>query len=66
MKRKKGYNVTFGLCMLFGFIVIFRTTGLSDLNLIDFNTLLVRSCIGIVLMLIGYIGLKVTGWEHIL
>lgn len=54
-----------GLMVLSGLIAILGAAGSSDLNLIDFNALLVRGGIGVILLLIGYSGLKVTNWKHI-
>lgn len=63
--RKRFLHKVFGLCMLGGFVTILGTAGASDLNLIDVNTLLVRGCIGVGLLLIGYVGLKATNWKYI-
>lgn len=43
--------------MLSGLILLFWTAGASDLNLIDFKTIVSLEIIGIVLMIIGCIGL---------
>lgn len=63
--KKRVYHWIFGLCDLAGFMTIFGVAGASDLNLIDTNTLIVKSCIGVVLLLVGYIGLKLSGWKYI-
>lgn len=55
----------FGLLMVAGFLFILGTVGSSDLNLIDFKTILVRCGIGLLLFVIGYTGLKVTNWEYL-
>ena len=55
----------FGLLMVAGFLFILGTVGSSDLNLIDFKTILVRCGIGLLLCVIAYIGLKVTNWEYL-
>ena len=64
MKRKI-YHWIFGLCMLAGFYVILCTAGASDLNQINMSEIIVRGCIGVVLLLVSYIGLKLSGWEYI-
>lgn len=43
-----------------GIILILGTAGSSDLDLIDFYTVLVRSSIGVALVWIGFKGLKFT------
>lgn len=43
--------------MLSGLILLFWTAEASDLNLIDFKTIVSLEIIGIVLMIIGCIGL---------
>ena len=63
--KKRVYHWVFGLCDLAGFMTIFGVAGASDLNLIDMNTIIVKSCIGVVLLVIGYIGLKLSGWKYI-
>ena len=62
---KKVCHLVFGLCMVAGFILMIGTTGSSDLNLIDWNTIVKQSVISVVLMLVGYFGLKFTDWEYI-
>lgn len=63
--RKKVFNCIFGLCMFAGFFVLFGTAGSSDLNLLDFKRFLIQSIIGTALAVIGFIGLKLSGWEYI-
>ena len=55
----------FGLCMFAGFIVMVGTAGASDLELIDWNTILKQSVISLVLMFVGYIGLRLSDCEYI-
>lgn len=62
---KKVFHWIFGLCMFAGFVVMVGTVGSSDLNTIDFKTALVYSLIGLALMFIGFVGLKLSGWEYI-
>lgn len=54
----------FGLSLVAGFLFILGTAGLSDCDLIDFKTILVRCGIGLLLMLIGLVGLKVNDCEY--
>ena len=62
---KKVFHWIFGLCTFAGFFVAFGTAGSSDLNLIDFDRLVVQYGIALALMLIGFVGLKLSGWEYI-
>lgn len=62
---KKVCNWFFGLCTLVGFVVMVGTAGASDLNTIDFETILVQGGIALALILIGFVGLKLSGWEYI-
>lgn len=55
----------FGLSMVVGFLLILCAAGSSDLNLIDFKTILVRGGIGLLLCTIGFVGLKANNWEYI-
>lgn len=61
---KKVCHWFFGLCMFAGFVVMLGTFGSSDLNLIDFETILVQSGIALALILFGFIGLKLSAWEY--
>lgn len=54
-------NKIFGICMLIGFVLILGTAGNSDLGLISFKTKVIKCLIGLVLIGIGYIGLKLNG-----
>lgn len=54
----------FGLCMLVGMVLIIGTAGSSDLNLLDWNTLLKQSGIAMTLVIVGFVGLKLSKWEH--
>ena len=62
---KKVCNWFFGLCTFAGFVVMIGTAGASDLNTIDFETSLIQSGIAIALILFGFVGLKLSGWEYI-
>lgn len=55
----------FGLCMFAGFIVMVGTAGASDCELITFSQIVKQTVIALVLMLVGFYGLKFTDWEYI-
>lgn len=55
----------FGLSMVAGLFLILCTAGSSDLNLIDFKTILIRGGIGLLLCVLGFVGLKASNWEYI-
>lgn len=57
---KKILTTVFGLSIGAGFLLVLGTAGSSDLNLIDFKTILIQSGIGLVLVWIGFKGLKIT------
>lgn len=61
---KKILTVLFGLSIGAGFLIVLGTAGSSDLNLIDFKTILIQSAIGVALVWIGFIGLKFTNPAH--
>lgn len=63
---RKILHIVFGLCMVAGIVMILGTAGSSDLGMIDFNTILVDSLIGLGVTAIGYIGLKLTGADCII
>ena len=46
-----------GLNVITGFVVILGTAGMSDLDLIDLKTILVRCGIGLLFCAIGVVGL---------
>lgn len=46
---KKILTTVFGLSIGAGFLLVLGTAGSSDLNLIDFKTILIQSGIGLVL-----------------
>lgn len=62
---RKCVNWFFGLCTLVGLIALFGTVGMSDLNLIDFKTILVRCVISLVLILVGYVGLRFNEFMYV-
>lgn len=47
-----------GLCMVIGFIIAIGTAGSADLELINFTTLAIRSGIGVLLIVGGFIGFQ--------
>lgn len=55
----------FGLCMSAGFIFMLGTAGASDCDLITFSQIVKQGIIALVLMLVGFYGLKFTDWEYI-
>lgn len=62
---KKVCHWIFGLCVFASFVLMIGTAGSSDLNLIDFKQIVIQSLIALALMLIGFIGLKLSDWEYI-
>lgn len=46
-----------------GVILAIGTVGASDLELIDLNTLIIRGAISILIVLIGYLVLKIGGYS---
>lgn len=54
-----------GLSMFIGFLLMIGTAGSSDLGLISFERLVIRMCLGIIMITGGYIGLKLSNWEYI-
>lgn len=57
---KKFLQVTFGLIMLLGLIIMIGTAGASDTGYITFDHASLQACIGVALLGLGGIGLKVT------
>lgn len=55
---KKFLTTVFGICMAIGFVLIIGSAGSSDLELIDFKTLLIQSGLGLALTGIGFIGIR--------
>ena len=62
---RKIINVFFISCMFAGFIFMIGTAGASDLNMIDFEKIFIQASIALILMLVGFLGLKLSGWEYI-
>ena len=56
---KRVLSVISGLSLLAGFVLLLGTAGSSDLELIEFNTVLVRGGIAAALMLGGFFGVKI-------
>lgn len=56
---KKILKVLFGVTVGAGLLVVLGTAGSSDLGLIDWTTVLVRSVIGVGLVLVGLGGFKI-------
>lgn len=53
------------LIMFIGFYVLVGTAGASDLDLIGMSDIISRGLIGIVLMLTGFIGVKIGGGRYV-
>ena len=62
---KKVCHRIFGLCAFGGFMFMVGTAGASDCNLIDFRQIVIQSLIGLALVIIGFIGLKLSYWKYI-
>ena len=62
---KKVFQWIFGLCMFAGFVVMIGTAGSSDSGSIDFNQIMIQTAIALVLILVGFIGLKLSDWQYI-
>lgn len=48
-----------------GFILMLGMAGASDLGTIDLKTIILNGSISVILMLIGYFGLKVGGCNYV-
>jgi hypothetical protein len=48
-----------------GVVVILGTAGASDLGTIGLTEMMIRGIIGIGLSLVGYLGLKIGGFENV-
>ena len=62
---KKIYQGLFISSMLAGFILMIGTAGASDLNMVDFEKIFLQASIAMLLILVGFFGLKVSGFEYI-
>lgn len=62
---KKICHGVFGLCAFAGFMFMVGTAGASDCNMIDFTQVVIQGLIALALMLIGFIGLKLSDYEYI-
>ena len=58
-------HTIFGLFIAFGFILILGTAGASDFGTLDFMGLVVRGSVGIMSIVIGFVGLKLSGCKYI-
>jgi hypothetical protein len=54
-----------GLSFIGGLLLALWTAGKSDINALDFNSIVIRGAIATALIVIGYIGLKVNKWEYL-
>ena len=62
---KKLIHIVFGLILLAGFIVLLGTAGTSDVETVTFGFVASRCLISLVLMSLGFFGLKFTGCKYI-
>ena len=62
---KKISHKLFGLCGFAGFMLAVGTAGSSDCELISLSQMTIQCSIAVVLMLICYFGLKLTGYEYV-
>ena len=60
---KKVCQWLFGLCFSVGLLLVICTAGASDCDSISLYQIIVRNLIALVFMLIGFIGLKLSGAE---
>ena len=64
---KKVVNKIFGWIMFSGFVLLFGTAGSSDIGLIqDHKVLIFRGVLSIILMFVGYRGLKLNGSDAVI
>lgn len=54
-----------GFSLFGGLMFVLCTAGLSDNDLLDLKAIVISCIIATVLMVIGYIGLKVNKWEYL-
>ena len=62
---KKLTNLILGSSVVAGFISLMGAVGGSDLNVLDFNEVIIRLIIGLALIAVGLLGLRLTGCEYI-
>lgn len=62
---KKLLTTISGASVIGGGLLTLLTAGRSDLDMLDFKSIVIRSAIATALVVIGYIGLKVTKWEYL-
>ena len=55
----KIFNKVFGCVVVIGFIMLLGTAGASDMDKIDFGTVLIQSLISVLMVIVGLIGLNV-------
>lgn len=48
----------FGFCVIAGLLIILGTFGSADLGLLDMDGIVARGVIGLLLLVLGYIGLS--------
>ena len=62
---KKVCSKIFGVCALLGFVVMLGTAGASDLDTLSFEKIVIQSALGLVLMVVGFIGLRLSDCKYI-
>lgn len=55
----------FGFSVIAGLLIIIGTAGSADLGLLDMTGIVARGVIGMLLMILGYIGLEILGSESL-
>lgn len=63
--KKKNVHRLFVSFMVIGAIILFAMAGASDSELMEFRSIVVGVLVGLIFMLTGFHGLKVTGWDGI-
>jgi hypothetical protein len=61
----KIFNIIFGCSVVVGAFLLLGTAGASDLNKMDFDTILFQSLLSLSLVLIGVVGLKINNRNKI-
>lgn len=62
---KKLLTTISGASVIGGGLLTLWTAGRSDLDLLDFKSVVIRLAIATALVVIGYIGLKANKWEYL-
>lgn len=62
---KKVLRKFFGLCLVSGIVLAIGTAGVSDINSIDFKSMIIQCLIALALIVFGFIGLALSEWQYI-